>query len=97
LPKGAQLINFARGDIVDTQALSTRLLSGQIKHAVLDVFAQEPLPSNDPLWTHPSLTILPHISAPTNHETAAAIVTEHLQNWFDHGAMPTPVSRRNGY
>lgn len=97
LPKGAQVINFARSDIIDTKALTKRLSSGQIKHAVLDVFAQEPLPPSDPLWAHPSLTVLPHISAPTNHETAAAIVAEHLKRWFDHGAMPTPVSRRDGY
>lgn len=97
LPSGAQIINFARADILDTASLVDRLASGRIRHAVLDVFDQEPLTPDDPLWGNPAVTVLPHVSAPTNRNTAAALVADHLRGWFADGTMPAPVSRRNGY
>jgi len=97
LPHGAQIINFARADIIDTPALLDRLASGQIDHAVLDVFAHEPLPSDDPLWRDPAVTVLPHTSAPTNRTSAARVVATNLQGWFDDATMPATVSKRDGY
>ncbi|WP_288960820.1 glyoxylate/hydroxypyruvate reductase A [uncultured Sulfitobacter sp.] len=97
LPKGARIINFARADIIDQRSLVDRLVSGRINHAVLDVFDQEPLPADDPLWSNPAVTVLPHISAPTNRHTAAALVATNLRRWFADGTMPPAVSRSNGY
>jgi len=97
LPAGACIINFGRGPIIDDAALLAALDSGAIKHVVLDVFAQEPLPQDSAYWRHPSVTVLPHISAPTNMETAAAIVADNLRSYFSSGEMPNLVNRANGY
>jgi glyoxylate/hydroxypyruvate reductase A len=97
LPHGASLINFARGPIVDTDALIHHLDSGHIAHAVLDVFEIEPLPIDSPLWSHPSITILPHISAPTHRQTASKIVANHIHTFLQTGAIPPAVDRVLGY
>ncbi|MBY6058129.1 2-hydroxyacid dehydrogenase [Leisingera daeponensis] len=59
---GATLINAGRGDLVDESALVAALGKGRPGHAVLDVVSQEPLPADSPLWTHPQVTITPHVS-----------------------------------
>lgn len=59
---GATFINAGRGDLVDEAALIADLDRGHLGHAVLDVFCTEPLPTEDPLWSHPHVTITPHIS-----------------------------------
>lgn len=97
LPPGASLINFARGPIVDTNALIHHLDSGHLTHAVLDVFDEEPLPPHSPLWRHPSITVLPHIAAPTNKQTASQLVAINISNYFRHREMPPTVNRALGY
>ncbi len=73
--KEAVLINVARGGHVDPEALHHALTSGQLKSAVLDVFEQEPLPQDSPLWALDNLIITPHISARSdNLQTAEAVV-----------------------
>lgn len=74
LKPGAALINFARGPVVDDAALRRALDDGRLSHAVLDVFDTEPLPADRWHWTHPAVTLLPHISAPTDRHSAARIV-----------------------
>ncbi len=97
LPKGAALINFARGPIVDTAALLAALDSGQLSHAVLDVFDPEPLPADSPLWDHPSITVLPHISAITTRATAAQVVAHNVRTFLTKGDIPASVDRVLGY
>lgn len=94
---GASLINFARGKIVVTADLVAALDRGQLKHAVLDVFEVEPLPADSRLWQHPSITILPHISAPTDAETAAAIVAKNIGDYRRTGQLPPTVNMARGY
>lgn len=93
----ASLINFARGPIVDDAALRRALDRGALRHAVLDVFATEPLPVHSWHWTHPDVTVLPHISAPTDHESASAIVATHIARYRRTGEIPAGVDRRRGY
>jgi len=57
----AYLVNVARGGVVDEPALIAALESGQIAGAGLDVFAQEPLPPDNPLWKTKNVTIFPHL------------------------------------
>lgn len=97
LPPGAKIINFARGAIVDTSALVAALDSGDIGHAVLDVFDVEPLLADSPLWKHEAVTVLPHISAPTDPETAAAIVAENIDTYRKNGTLPSSVNMRRRY
>jgi phosphoglycerate dehydrogenase-like enzyme len=58
----ASLINFARGSVVEEQALIDALRDRAIKGAVLDVFAAEPLPAESPLWSLPNVIVTPHIA-----------------------------------
>ena len=97
LPQGAALINFARGPIIDDSALIEILDSGHLRHAVLDVFDSEPLPSESPYWDNPNVTVLPHISAPTNRTTASIIAADNIQTFLQTSNIPTGVDRETGY
>ncbi|GIW12992.1 MAG: 2-hydroxyacid dehydrogenase [Tepidiforma sp.] len=63
LPRGAHVLNVARGEVVDEAALIRLLQSGHLGGAYLDVFATEPLPPDSPLWELPNVVISPHNSA----------------------------------
>lgn len=97
LPSQASVINFSRGPLIDEHALLYHLENKHIKHAVLDVFNIEPLPKASPLWDSPNITILPHISAPTNIRTASNIVVNNLLQYFRSGRIPETVIRSRGY
>ncbi|GAA5142528.1 2-hydroxyacid dehydrogenase [Thalassotalea piscium] len=97
LPKGANIINFARGRVIDLQAVIEGLDNGQLSHAVLDVFEHEPLMPNDPLWRHGKITILPHISAPTNLTSAAQVVRKNILHYFNEGIIPEAVNIKRAY
>jgi phosphoglycerate dehydrogenase-like enzyme len=60
LPKQAGVINVARGLIMDYEALAEKLTKGELAGAILDVFPQEPLPPDSPLWNTPNLIISAH-------------------------------------
>jgi D-2-hydroxyacid dehydrogenase (NADP+) len=62
LPKGAVVINVGRAKIIDTGALIAALESRHLAGASLDVFPQEPLPRDHPLWTTPNMILTPHTS-----------------------------------
>jgi glyoxylate/hydroxypyruvate reductase len=94
---GAALINFARGPIVVEPDLLAALGSGRISHAVLDVFDEEPLPATSPFWTHPHVTVLPHISAPTDRHTAAEVVAENVRRFRRGERMSDVVDANRGY
>lgn len=70
LPEGAVIINIARGAVVDQPAMVAALRSGHLSGAALDVFAVEPLPPGDPLWTMPNVIISPHSASTAVTENA---------------------------
>ncbi len=83
LPEGARFINIGRGEIVDEPALIAALESGKLGGAYLDVFAQEPLPADSPLWTLPNVLVTPHNSAASagNEARVNAIFLDNLKRW----------------
>lgn len=97
LKNNATIINFARGAIIDNSALISALNNGQIKHAVLDVFEQEPLAETSPLWQQPNITILPHISAPTHLQSAGDIVVSNIEQYVNKGIIPDGIKPSLGY
>ena len=97
LKRGASLINFARGAIINAKDLVKHLNSGKIKHAVLDVFEQEPLPKTSILWKHKNVTVLPHISAHTDVDTASDIVSKNIKIYRLKKKIPKSVDMARGY
>ena len=97
LPRGAGLVNLARGaHLVDADLLAA-LASGQVGHAVLDVFATEPLPLEHPYWHHPQVTVLPHAAALTDLRSAAAVVAHNIEALARGAPLQHPVVRGRGY
>lgn len=74
LPRGASLVNAARGAHVVAADLIAALDSGQLAGATLDVFEPEPLPADHPLWRHPRVTITPHAAGWTIPASAASVM-----------------------
>ena len=97
LPSGAKIINFSRGAIIDIKALTELLDSQHFSHAVLDVFEQEPLPIDDKTWVHPNITVLPHISAPTNINTAVKIVAHNILEYRKSNTVSNAIDTLQGY
>ena len=97
LKKGACIVNFARGAIINEKDLVKHLNSGKIKHAVLDVFEQEPLPKKSILWKNKRVTILPHISANTDFDSASDIVAKNLKLFKLKKKIPKSVDLQRGY
>ncbi len=62
MKKSAFLVNVGRGPVVDESALAAALKQGLIAGAALDVFEEEPLPQNSPLWDIPNLMFSPHVA-----------------------------------
>jgi glyoxylate/hydroxypyruvate reductase A len=65
LPAGAYLINAARGEHLVEGDLIAALESGHLSGACLDVFREEPLPESHPFWSHPQVTVTPHVASLT--------------------------------
>lgn len=97
LKPGAALINFARGPVVVTEDLIAALDAGHLAHAVLDVFEVEPLPAESAFWAHPGVTVLPHVSGPTDMDSAAATVAANLRTYRRTGRPPQGVDSARGY
>jgi len=97
LPATSSLINFARGAVVDTEDLLSALDQGQLQHAVLDVFDEEPLPVESHLWQHPRVTVLPHISALTDPGSSAQIAANNINTYRHSGDLPVTVDLVKGF
>ena len=82
----AFLINVARGEILDEEALIRALNSGKIAGAGLDVFSVEPLPKDHPIWEAKNIIITPHVAGASDIyvEQVLSIFEENLY-WFIRG------------
>lgn len=97
LPRGAYLINMARGGHVVDEALLAALDSGHLSGAALDVFNQEPLPPEHRYWTHPKVQVTPHIAGATNPRTASPGVIENIKNIRAGKPLINTVDPKSGY
>lgn len=97
LPDSAVLVHVGRGPQLVEADLIAALDAGTLAHAVLDVFAQEPLPEDSPIWAHPKITMTPHIaSAPDAVEQAEQIAA--AINVIEAGGTPDHiVDKSRGY
>ncbi|HET9663780.1 MAG TPA: D-2-hydroxyacid dehydrogenase, partial [Burkholderiales bacterium] len=95
LPRGARLINVARGEIVSAPALVAALQSGYLAGAYLDVFEKEPLPSDSPLWDMPNVLLSPHncAAASGNDARVYALFRDNLRRWMRGAPLLNEVPR----
>ncbi|MEM5518360.1 NAD(P)-dependent oxidoreductase [Henriciella sp. AS95] len=94
---GALLINIGRGSTLDHAALRQALNDGSVAHAVLDVFEEEPLPSDDWRWTDERVTITPHVAGLTLPDDAVNRFCELLEDVLQTGQLPTSIDVSRGY
>ncbi len=97
LPRGAVIINPGRGPLIDDTALLAALDAGQIGHATLDVFRTEPLPADHAFWSHPRVTVTPHIASETRPETASRVIAENIRRGEAGESFLHLVDRSLGY
>ena len=92
---GSLFINVGRGGLVDEAALMRALDSGVPASAYLDVVREEPLPLESPIWSHPKITLTPHISALTEGSRVRTDVVflENLEAFLNQKSLRNPVGR----
>jgi glyoxylate/hydroxypyruvate reductase A len=97
MPKGAVIVNPGRGALIDDDALLAALDRGHIGHATLDVFRIEPLPPGHAFWTHPGVTVTPHIAADTRASSASRVIAENIRRGEAGEPLLHLVDRGAGY
>jgi phosphoglycerate dehydrogenase-like enzyme len=97
LPRGARVINVARGEIVDEAALIRALQEGHLAGAYLDVFEKEPLPPESPLWDLPNVIVTPHNCGASSGNDARilALFGANLERWLDGRPLRNEVSQNS--
>ncbi len=97
LPAGAALINLARGRHVVEDDLRAALDGGRLRHAVLDVTRAEPPPPDHWVWSHPRVTLTPHVAAPSDPASCAAVVADNIMRLRRGLPLLHMVERGRGY
>jgi glyoxylate/hydroxypyruvate reductase A len=97
MPKGAMVVNVGRGKHVVDADLIKALDAGQLAYAALDALQPEPLPAASPLWTHPKVTVMPHVA---RRPTVAQLVTEiakNIRSLESGGRLLQEIDPKTGY
>jgi glyoxylate/hydroxypyruvate reductase len=97
LANGAVLINPGRGSLIDDDALLAALDQGRLAHATLDVFRVEPLPPDHPFWSHPRVTVTPHVASETRPRTASLTIAENVRRGEAGEPLLNVVNRMMAY
>ena len=97
LPRGAHVVNVARGALVVDGDLLALLDEGYLASATLDVFGQEPLPPSHRFWHHPAITLTPHVSAATLFDESAAQMAMRFRAIARGESVDGVVDRDRGY
>ena len=94
------MINIGRGGTIVDEDLLAALDEGRLASATLDVFLVEPLPAGHPFWSHPKITVTPHLAAPTPYGPASgqiATALKQLEDGVQARDLPGYVDRSAGY
>jgi len=97
LPKGAYVINAARGNHLIEKDLISCLNSGQLTHATLDVFKEEPLPKEHIFWDHKRITVTPHNASITDPRTVANQILADIKRHLNRKPISNTVNIISGY
>jgi len=97
LPRGAVIVNPGRGALIDDDALLAALDGGHVAHATLDAFRVEPLPTDHPYWTHPRVTVTPHIASATRPGSASRSIVANILRCEAGDPLVGLVDRSLGY
>ena len=97
LPRGAALVNIARGGHMVEADVLQLLDEGQLAGAALDVFAPEPLPAGSPLWRHPKVFVTPHVSAMTLVDESMAQIAGKVRALERGEPVAGMIDRARGY
>jgi phosphoglycerate dehydrogenase-like enzyme len=94
-----RLINVGRGPLVAQDDLVAALRAGEIAGAALDVFADEPLSGDSPLWTMPNVIVSPHMSGDVVGWRAelVALFLDNLTRYLDGRPLRNVVDKQHGY
>ncbi len=97
LPEGASVINPGRGPHVVPEDLIAAIDSGHISGATLDVFIEEPLPAEDPLWSHPRIRVTPHVASVASPNRVAQLAAENIKRIEEGKELLNQVDPDRGY
>jgi glyoxylate/hydroxypyruvate reductase A len=97
LPKGAALINCARGGHLIEADLIPALDAGTLSYATLDVFTPEPLIPDHPFWRHPRITVSPHVASITDPRTVVQLIAENVKRFRAGEPLLHRVDVKRGY
>jgi glyoxylate/hydroxypyruvate reductase A len=97
LPRGASVINVARGGHLVEADLLEALDSQHLSRAILDVTDPEPLPPEHPFWRHPRVFVTPHVASMTQPDTAAPILLENVRRHQRGEPLVGLIDRDRGY
>jgi phosphoglycerate dehydrogenase-like enzyme len=99
LPARAVVVNVGRGSIIDEPALVEMLQSGKLRGAALDVFAEEPLPADSPLWEMPNVIISPHSASTVvkENDRLVDLFIENLHRYLDGRPLINVFNHQRGY
>ncbi len=99
MPKGSYMINVARGQVVDEEALIEALRSGHLAGAGLDVAEIEPLPAESPLWTMKNVLLTPHVGAQAARrvDDSTRLACENLRRYLSGQPLMNRVDKRLGF
>jgi glyoxylate/hydroxypyruvate reductase len=97
LPVKAWVVNMGRGGHVVDEDLIEIMDSGHLEGANLDVFMEEPLPTDHPFWSHPKIHITPHIASLPNPESVAPQIVENYHRTIENRPLINIVDRQRGY
>ena len=96
---GAYFVNISRGSLVDENALLNALNSGHLGGAALDVFSEEPLPAESPLWSNPKIIITPHLAgySPNMMNHVITLFSENLKRYVNQEELYNLINLQQGY